>query len=279
MPWGHTRYIARFENEATGVFTTFPTRQMAIEDNQEFRRADRVAIGADYAYPFNRGGSLAREVANVSARGMLVGAPASIDSQMDTLMLMHVAGMGKLWSKSAGDADDRWCWAILSSKPKSAFGATVRGYLEVQLEFLRYSDWFAATQETNTTLINANPKTYNVTVGGQLPIRQGNELTLTLTGPWSNPVTILNQTNGKSVTLAAAGANSSARWRLVQDQIVSETSTNSGSSYSDAYANTTTPAGQIGFMELEPGANSMRVSGAPSAGNLVIAYWPGYLNG
>lgn len=282
MPWGHPRYIGRFENEATGAFTAFPVKMMVTNDDQDFRRADQPAIGANYAYPFLRGGALPREVAPVTVRGILTGTPSQIDTAMDALSAIYAAGMGKLWSMNASNVEDRWCWAIMTAKPKSAFGATVRGYLEVTLQFARFSDWFGATLESTTNLVNTNPETWTVTNPGNLPVRQGADLTVLITAlgasAWADPITVANLTNGKSVIMAFAGTTSAYRIRYVQDQIVAERSANSGGSYTDSYNLVTTPAGQIGFLELEPGANSIRVTGATNA-NVTISYWAPYLLG
>jgi hypothetical protein len=87
-------------------------------------------------------------------------------------------------------------------------------------------------------------------------------------------VTIVNLTNGYQVKSNRTGTSSNDRVRFDAGKPAVDYSANGGSTWTGDYANFVRKAGQVQFMVLEPGENSLQFTGL--SGSFVITAYPAY---
>jgi hypothetical protein len=147
---------------------------------------------------------------------------------------------------------------------------------DFSVDFLLADPYFYGARQTQVISANGSGSVLNLgdaAVGfGQAQGQGGVPFTLKLLGPLTTPVTVTNQTNGVSVTLAyTIGSGHSVTLDVM-----------SYTAYDDSGAShlgSVTHSGARPWMLLMPGSNSLSLStgNGGDGGNCTLVYQPGYL--
>jgi len=271
------RLIPRFTTATGSLAVEFPKAQYEWESTQGLRGATEPVVGADYHVDLLGRRPAPLDVAHERIRGLLVEADgADLDARLDTLRArLYRIGRGKLWAVDAA-GNERWAWARLDSMPDITLTVEHRRHAPVIASFVRLSDWFAADPVVLAQRVTTGTYELDAVNPGTAVVRQ---IVITLTsrtnGGFSAP-TVTNTFTGETFQTNRVGGNGHF-WRVDTGRLAVEYSTDGGNTWADDYANF--PAGplQVGFLRLEPGANTLRFesSGSPDY-DLTVEYYPAW---
>ena len=245
----------------------------SFADAQRLRASFAPAIGADYPFDFLGSKPAPKDAASdritllVSAGGGGLG--TTVDGYLDTMrQQLWRIGQGKLYTTD-DNAVDRWAYARLVAMPAVTVKNDTRLTIAAAFEFTRLSDWMSATATTGTVAITANGQTFTLTNPGTAIVRLS--LDLTLSGTFNNPK-FTNQTISPIQSIGSTRTSAlTTNWLDIDcERYRMRWSTNSGSTYADDYANSVIPAGQVPFLELLPGANTILYNDANTTLNGAI---------
>lgn len=189
-----------------------------------------------------------------------------LDTALDHLKQYTLAaGETKLWGLRR-DGTVRWAWAKCTSvKAPEKYGNKL--VIPVEVEFsLREGLWYAETESTLALHSETLPYTFTLTNNGNHPAMVKAVLSNGDVSSLTQPK-LENLTNGQSWTYDRAGATDDVQLMhtvTVDAAAESVLDTPLGGPATEAYANLVLGANQVVFMQLGPGANSMRFSGTPS---------------
>ncbi len=256
------RWAEKFESIDATLTYTFPLNQYEWQSEQGLRVAYGHGVGADYAHDF-AGISLAPKSVGIEVvRFMMTGyaSPAAFDTAFDAMLgqLMRI-GQGKLFTNdSAGTR--RWCYARLTARPSITIAGLSWLAQPVALHFTRLSDWFGASATTGSRTVTVSPDTFTINNPGNAPAKFiVFRLRANAAAGFTNPA-LANLTNGYSFSTTRDSASADSEIKVDTELASVEFSTDNGVSYADDYALFSLGATQVGFMQLEPGNNSMRVT-------------------
>lgn len=270
------RYAEKFTGE--GGTVTFPLAGYEYTPEQDFRLADRPIVGADYPYDFAGVHPWAKDVGIEPIRFLLArDTPANLTAQYDALLAgLRNAGQGQLWTVDA-EGDRRWAWAKLASRPGYMSAVEAWQHTPVTVRMRRYSDWFAEEQVLVSHDATASPDTWDVTNPGNAPVEAMTILLQPLAAAGFTAPTIENQENGYVTGSLRTSSATTQRFRIDTERYQAQWSTNSGVDYADDYGNLFRGPKQVGFMRLEPGVNTLRLtSGGTPNWRITVNFYPAF---
>ncbi len=254
------RHFETFENAAATIIYTFPQDNREDRSDQRFRRAGRALLGADYEHDFLGLAPAPKALGTERVRFTIWGTSASNADTLfeEAIQKLVGIGKGKLWSIDENSVR-RWCWARLEGRPSYAVTVDQFYNIPVSCRFTRYSDWYAASATTASPSVAASGTTV-LTNDGNAPVKGQSGLVFILKGSRSlaSNVGLTNTTTGESIASTRDLTTTSQWLRIDCERQAVEYSANSGGSWADDYALVTLPATQVGFMTLDPGANTIR---------------------
>lgn len=189
-----------------------------------------------------------------------------LDEALDRLKQYTLgAGETKLWGLLR-TGSVRWAWAKCTSvKAPEKYGNKLS--IPVDVEFsVREGVWYAESESSLAIHSQTLPYTFTLTNNGTQPAFVKAVLAWGDIGYLAQPK-LENLTNGQSWTYDRAGTTDDLQLEhtiTVDAAAYSVTDSPISGPAVDAYANLVLGANQVVFMQLEPGANSMRFSGTPS---------------
>ena len=169
---------------------------------------------------------------------------------------------------------ERWAYARLSGLPEVTLGVRHRQHLPLIVSFVRLSDWFAAHAIVQTQTLTSSPTTLTVANPGTAVTYPDVLLVSLGTNGFVQPV-IQNDFTGEVISSSRVGSSASHRLRVDCARLRVDYSTTDGSTWVNDYANLTVGAAQIGFLRLEPGSQTLRVTGATNA-RIEVRFYPAY---
>ncbi|CAG0959154.1 hypothetical protein PLCT2_00653 [Planctomycetaceae bacterium] len=231
---------------------TYVCTVSVIDDDDELQVVEQASL------PVFSGPETAFEIGSVNRY-------QNIESELDVLKAATIAaGESKLWGLLR-DGTYRWAWAKCTSlRPPERY--TEKLALPVELEFmLREGLWYGATQHTHT--VNTQDSGYDFTLNNA-----GNHPAMVRVLIDNGDVTVMtsfklkNHTNGLEWTYDNVP--------LLHDIIVDAGAYSVTDNGADAYSHLTVGAGQVVWMQLEPGNNSLEITytGSPDLYTMFV-YW------
>lgn len=267
------RHITRFVSRDGSTIVDLPMDRAETESTQELRTALTPGLGMDYAVDQLGVMPATKDIGTERLRAVLYGATgAAVDTQADVLRgQIQSIGQGRLWS-TGGDGTERWSRA----RPARMTDLTVSyesGFTQpVAVEFLRLSDWFSETSTVVSQTLSGSPTTVNVTNAGDADAREiVIEIAALGANGFVNP-SITNVLTGETFSIARSAGSSTHRLRIDCGNYAVTRSTDSGSSWSNEYANLTVGSTQVGFLRLIPGSQGLTVTGCTNATITVTFY-------
>lgn len=254
------RYPEYFLGSDGSTSYTFPLKQLEYDPQQAYVQALEQLAGADY--PFDAYGTSPWPKAHgiETIRFMVANdTPANLDTEIDNLISkLRRGGLGKLYTTDAA-AVYRWSYCKLMQRPSSLRKTEMSGYTVVSLQFVRESDWYAASATTATIALAATPQAFTLTNPGNGRVRDITFRLRSNNGTGFTHPSIVNGTLALTISSArnAASANSELKITTLHGGGLVQYSNDDGVSYTDDYANVTLPSGQVPLMELDAGVNSM----------------------
>ncbi len=256
------RYLEKFVDLAASVSYTFPLKAYQLDDSQPLRTAFQTIIGADYPVDLLGFGLAPKDAGRLTHRVYIVASSgAGVDSALDEMRhKLRAIGGGKLYTLDSSSAE-RWAYARLTNMPTTSWKAGDLNFIAAILEWTRLSNWYASSSYAMTFSIDADPKTITVANTGDDAVLNA---ILTLKNTFG-PVTITNTTNGFEIDSTQVGADSDDWLKIDAGQGLVLFSADGGATYAGAFATVTLPTQQIQLMRLEPGNNTLVITGANGA--------------
>lgn len=272
MSAAHPRFLKKFTSSDGSTYTyTFPTGLYEVSSEQGLRTTMTPVAGA--SYPFDQLGlAPAPKDAQILTHHFVIAnsTGAATDTAFDTLRSqLRLAGLGKLYTVDENGANERWAWARLANMPSTAWTVGTGGVLAIALSWLVISDFVNSTGYDTTFTVNADPKTVTVTNPGNAKVY---DAILILKGTFTNP-SITNSTNGYSLSTTRDGSAGTHWLEIRAGRPSVRFSTDSGVTYAGDFALVTLPTSQIQLMVLEPGNNSIVVTGG-NGSTLTVQFSP-----
>lgn len=269
------RRITRFASIDDLISVTFPTSNIEQETSQALRIATTPIVGADYGVDLLGNLSAPLDMARERLRATWFEGDggSALDTDRDELgSKLRRIGRGKLWSVGA-DATERWAWARAASMPGITVTSKTLFTLPVVIEFVRLSDWYAATQTVTTEVTTATPHSFTVTTAGNVPVLNAIiQLQSSSAAGFTNP-TLINLTTGETIASTRDAASVNDELRLDCGRFAAEYSTNNGAAYADDYALVTLGDKQVGFFTLQSGDNSLQYQDGGTPNFSIVISW------
>lgn len=272
-----SRYLEKFESTDASDTYSFPLVAYEWTPNQDLIGSLTQIIGS-YPYDHQEAGMRKKAGAPERVSFKLVGTPTAITTAWDTLVSTLVEiGYGKLFTKDP-DGSRRWAYARLIKVPSRQ--VNFHRILQVSVEFVRLSDWYASSSTTGSQKLSATPTNFNITNTGNA--RTG-YVTFRLRSDnaganlgFVNP-SLTNSTTGQSVASTRDNANANSELRIDTHLHQVRFSSNNGSSYADDMALVTLGTTQTALIELAPGVNAFVYAntGTPDS-TLEWEFYPAY---
>jgi hypothetical protein len=268
------RYISKFEY-APGSFYTFPLYRYEYEPSQELVVASAALSGGNYSYDLLGSSRAPKRNSIHRLRFLEVGHPGLINADLDALRAyLYEGAQGKVWAKGTlfddhdGEfEDERWAYGRIASMPNLQLRVENVGHVPAFVTFECSSDFYSEELEEQSFAITGT-ETVSVLNPGTAPVYNA---VLTLKGTFSNPK-IENLTNDYVVESERDGS-STDHWLQIRAPRRVHFSSNGGVTWTGDYANLVRNPVQL--MVLEPGLNSLRVTGM-SNGALDIEFYPAW---
>lgn len=256
------RFAEKFVSRDGLLSYSFPGDNLEYQAAQEYRRAEGVAVGADYAHDYAGGLAWPRAVGEERVRFTIwATSSADADTAFDSCAsTLRRAGLGKLYIvDSAGN--ERWCYAKLQGRPSYTVNQDSYFDLEVECVFARYSNWKSTTLTTGTATITTSPQSFTINNPGNARVEAIVFRLRANTATGFNNPSLTNTTtlHSFSTTRDAASANSEVKVDCERNTVTY--SNDDGSSYTDDYANFSYGATQVAFMVFDPGDNTVQYAG------------------
>jgi hypothetical protein len=256
------RYAEKFESRDGAISLAFPADSYEFEPSQTYRESLERVHGADYAHDFAGYLPWPKQTGVEVVRCVIWGTSgANADSQFDDLVSKcRRAGLGKLFSiDNAGTR--RWCYAKLAERP--LYRATSEQFfnIPVALRFVRLSDWYGASLVSDDVLITTSPQTFIVNNPGNAPALAVQWWLQSNTSAGFTAPNIRNTENGYSIGTSRAASSSSDVLRIDSGRMAVEYSQDGGTVFANDYALAVLGGSQVGLFRLEPGDNTIEVTG------------------
>lgn len=248
---------------AAGTYT-WPRYQLEYDPTQPLILALVDLPGADYAFDQLGDRPAVRGVGTHTLRFLLVGEPAAIEAEIDSMRsICYLGARGRLVLEGDG-GDRRSCAARITAMPQITLGVRDRQRAPVILTFVQLSDFQDDDAEVDvTTAITTDPQTVEITNPGDAVVY--NPL-ITVEGPFDGLVL-------RNASLVVPGMSTpwtfaTARVAVAGDTLTIDVGANrvefseGGGGAADDAANVTLQDGQVGLFAVAPGANEIEVEGA-----------------
>lgn len=272
------RYVYKFATHDDALAYEFPLYEYEWDSEQTFRYGSVNLIGANYQHDSLGFARAPKNNAREAIRALaLPDSWAEYDTEFDNAKgTMERIGIGKLYSVDASNVQ-RWSWARCVAMPRATVGGSKGRVLPLIFEFERQSDWFDLSFHQGSVPLSATPTLFDIenpgnTIARNIVFRLRSN---SATG-FTNPI-IRNLTTGYEISSARDAVSDLSEIRIITEQYRVQFSNTDGVSYTDDYANVTTPDTQVGLMALAPGTNNMEYvnTGTPDA-VLEYSFLPAY---
>ena len=253
------KYVAKFTSpDGSTQSYTFPLAMYEWQVSQDVRNPIAPVVGADYG--FRHLGRRPGSVGMMQHSIRCLAHSGDVDAEIaDAIATCRRIGEGKLWTL-ADDGTERWQWASLSNVPDFTISAVRPGLAPLVFEFVGRSEWFADSETSVSETVTSQNQQWTVTNPGDLDVMG---VTVRFksngSGGFTKP-SILNQTNGHSITHDRTAADADSEVRIDTERHTAEWSTDAGGSYSDDIGNFEIGAEQVAWMRIEPGNNTLSYS-------------------
>lgn len=268
-----SRYLSKFESIDGLVSYTFPLAKYEYSPRQNLRTPEDLITGGHYAYDHRGTAQALKASGQETVRFVLKGPGATMDSDLDTLRQKVLGvGLGKLYTIDAAGTAGRWAYARPLEVPQISIRGDSPNLMPVIASFRRQSDWYGTAQYGSSFPGTAGTITFNVVNDGNA--RVFNSIFIVKGSVTGSPA-LTNLTNGYLWTSNRRGTTASSWFKVDAGAGSVGFSTDDGASYANDYANFGRGSLQAQFMVLEPGTNSMQLTGAGS-GTISVSFYPAY---
>jgi hypothetical protein len=247
---------------------------MDVESEQELSSSIATIAGASYAVDLAGGLPSPKRPAQERVAFSVIGdTSAQVNAAADEIRAKLIGyGKVKLWTEgeSDGGPERRWAWGRITGVPKIAVERWATNYATVTFTALRLTDWRGEDE------IAPDP----VPISGvtDVPIvNPGNarifDAVITLENADVTEPTITNLGNIYVAGSDRVGIGEWLRWDAGTPAV--QRSVDAGATWAADWAHWRRPIGQGHIMVLEPGTQTLRVSGV-TTGTLRITAWPAW---
>ena len=266
MSGTHLRPL-KFENSDASLSYTFQTQDFEWDESGDFKLSSVPVAGMNGAFDALQSAmapvSLFREIVRFR---ILEASAAAVDTETDDLKSkLRRIGRGKLYVELAGGGT-RWAWARARSPSVILFRTTDVQKQQARVEFLREPDWHGAADDSARNNITTSPDTFTITNNGNIPTDIAVFRFRSDGASGGTNLKLENLTNLYEFSTTRDLTAIDHEWKVDCGRRSVEFSTDDGASYADDFSLFSLGANQVNFMLLEPGANSMRVTGAGASG-------------
>lgn len=267
------RRVVRIEYRP-GEYWDIPTAGLEVESEQEVYSSIATLTGASYVVDL-MGSDPApkRPGAERLAFRLVEPTPEDANGAVDVIReRLYHGGRVRIWT----DGDDvaarrlRWAWGRVQSMPRVSVETWEDRSATITVGFARLSDWYGEDELFPDPVdIVASP--VDVTVNNPGTARIYNAV-ITITGDVDHP-RVENTANGYIAGSARVGAGEWLRFDAGRPAVMR--STDAGGTWVLDWGYWYRPVGQVQLMVLEPGDNTLRVTGV-SDGTLRVAAYPAW---
>lgn len=198
--------------------------------------------------------------------------PASVDTDVDAALAgIRAIRRGWLYTQDANGVDRR-AYARAVMLPSFSWQAGMIFKKGANVDFARSSDWYSVDEEYPDP-ISIDSDDFTVTITNPGTERVYNSV-ITVKGPFAAP-SITNDTNAYGVQSSRSAGDDSGQVRLDAGVNAVLYSTDTGGTFANDYANASLTGDQVQIMILEPGDNTIHVTGA-NGGTLVVTFFAAF---
>lgn len=265
------RRLSKFTSLDGSTVYEFPTDGHVWEQPQGLRNQTVAVIGANYALDL-----LDTRLAplDVASERLTFNIIADTEAEFDTARAdvrskLRRIGRGRLWAIDSAGVEERWSYARLEAMPDITLEPLNITWVEVQCEFSRYSHWYAANQTQIEETITGTENIAVTNEGNEDVINAVIELRANAAGGFQAFTIERLQSEeyfGSSRVADAAGSvlRIDCGRRMVEYAA-------DGLNFVNDYGNVTWGAGQVDFLTLLPGLNTLRYSQSAGTPNVDIS--------
>jgi hypothetical protein len=251
-----------------------PTAGLEVESEQQLSSSIATIAGASYAVDLaNNLPSPKRPAQERVAFSVIGDTSAQVNAVADEIRAKLIGyGKVKLWTEGEADGgtERRWAWGRITGVPKIAVERWSTNYATVTFTALRLTDWrgenevapdpFAIIGTTDITIENpGNTRIFDAVI--------------TLENANVTEPTITNLANVYVAGSDRVGNGEWLRWDAGTPAVLR--SVDNGATWSADWQHWRRPVGQGHIMVLEPGVQTIRVTGV-ATGTLRISAWPAW---
>lgn len=267
------RRVTRIEYRP-GEYWELPVAGLDVESEQEVYASIATLTGASYVVDLMGADPAPKRPGSERVAFRLVEpTPADANLAVDIIReRLYHGGRVRIWT----DGDDvegrrqRWAWGRVQSMPRVSVEMWEDRSATVSVGFARLSDWYGEDELLPDPVdIVASPEDVAVFNPGTARVYNA---VLTLTGDVDHP-RIENLANGYIAGSTRVGAGEWLRFDAGRPAVLR--STDSGGTWTPDWGSWDRPVGQVQIMVLEPGENTLRVTGV-TGGTLRVEAYPAW---